>query len=124
MDKVIYIKGKEISEKEISLYRNHSDHTPIGKIQIKTLFDKIKNSNTYKILNGQCINIQTIRDIYRKYGHQSSEYKNIKSYIPCVTPSGVFTYADNNSLILPSNLLVLDIDDLYNVDIDKIKINK
>lgn len=123
MDKVIYIKGKEISEKEISLYRNHSDHTPIGKIQIKTLFDKIKNSNTYKILNGQCINIQTIRDIYRKYGHQSSEYKNIKSYIPCVTPSGVFTYADNNSLILPSNLLVLDIDDLYNVDIDKVKRN-
>ena len=123
MDKVIYIKGKEISEKEISLYRNHSDHTPIGKIQIKTLFDKIKNSNTYKILNGQCINIQTIRDIYRKYGHQSNEYKNIKSYIPCVTPSGVFTYADNNSLILPSNLLVLDIDDLYNVDIDKVKRN-
>lgn len=123
MDRVMYIKGKEISEKEISLYRNHSEHKPIGKIQIKTLFDKIKHSNNYKTMNGQCINIQTIREIYRKYGHQSNEYKNIKSYIPCVTPSGVFTYADNNSLISPSNLLVLDIDDLYNIDIEEVKRN-
>ena len=123
MDRVMYIKGKEISEKEISLYKNHSEHKPIGKIQIKTLFDKIKHSNNYKTPNGQCINIQTIREIYRKYGHQSNEYKDIKSYIPCVSPSGVFSYANNNSIISPSNLLVLDIDDLYNADIEEVKRN-
>ena len=115
-----YIKGKEISEMEISVYKNILDHIPTSKTTIKQLMSNIKNSHGYNTPNGY-INISTIRDIYNKYGHKSPEYKRIKSLIPCVTPSGLFKYANNESLISPTNLLVLDIDDLYNKDINQLK---
>ena len=36
-----YIKGKEISEMEISVYKNILDHTPVSKTTIKQLIEKL-----------------------------------------------------------------------------------
>lgn len=121
MSEVAYIKGKEILEKEISFYEGIQYHRPIGRISIKGLFDRIRHNDIYTKQRGGTISIYEIREIYRKYGHKSKEYNAVKRFVPCVTPSGVFTYANNNSLVTPSNLLVLDIDDLNNGDIERVK---
>jgi hypothetical protein len=45
----------------------------------------------------------------------------LKSQLPAITPSGLFSYRSQNSLLSHSGLIQIDIDDLYEGDLEAIK---
>jgi len=45
----------------------------------------------------------------------------LKSHLPAITPSGLFSYRSQNSLLIHSGLIQIDIDDLYEGDLEHIK---
>lgn len=97
----------------ISIYKGVSDTTSNEVVSLNAIFAAIKNGK-YKD------RIEHIRDLYSNNGSKQT-IQNLKKPLPCVTFSGTFSERLDDKLIDYSHFIVIDIDDISNKRLVKLK---
>jgi hypothetical protein len=100
------MSGKSVLDVEVSCFRNYN--TPSNPANVNLI--AWLTSSKYKD------KVEAIRSTKDKQTRGE-----LKSHLPAITPSGLFSYRSQNSLLIHSGLIQIDIDDLYEGDLEHIK---
>jgi hypothetical protein len=98
--------NKSVLDVEVSCFRNYN--TPSNPANVNLI--AWLTSSKYKD------KVEAIRSTKDKQTRGE-----LKSHLPAITPSGLFSYRSQNSLLIHSGLIQIDIDDLYEGDLEHIK---
>jgi hypothetical protein len=100
------MSNKSVLEVEVSCFRNYN--TPSNPANVSLI--AWLTSSKYKD------KVEAIRSTQDKQIRGE-----LKSQLPAITPSGLFSYRSQNSLLSHSGLIQIDLDDLDEVDLEPIK---
>lgn len=101
----------------VSLFRTYIDPSPIKNIPLLSFFTITSESLQKKVSE-----IRELKSIEIQTGiSQKKKIKSIKAKLPCITPSGCFSFRNKDSQISHSGFICIDIDDIKAEDISDIK---
>jgi hypothetical protein len=86
---------KSILDKKVSCFKNYNSPNSPKEVNLLVWLNSLK-------FKGQ---VQLVRELTDK-----NEKKKVKSNLPCITPSGLFSYRSERNLIQHSGLIQIDID--------------
>ena len=102
----------------ISYFNNCLQKKPLSNISLDELFNQIKNGKWAKEINKlRLLQVENTEESLILY----DSYK--KFYLGAVTFSGIFTHRAKNGIDIPSNCIVIDIDDIDDNQIIHIRKN-
>jgi hypothetical protein len=98
--------NKSVLDVEVSCFKNYNTPSDPANVSLIAWL----TSSKYKD------KVEAIRSTEDK-----QKRGELKSHLPAITPSGQFSYRSQNSLLIHSGLIQIDIDDLYEGDLEAIK---